>query len=300
MYNYEGVANRLPPAAVSKPYPADPAHPHTFYRWSAFVSLLPYMDQGNLAAMFDLSLPMYMPGPGNPISEANRAAVSQSVPNLLCPSDSGPRVLPQFGPTNYVVCAGSGAGGGTPFNCDGIFYTNSRTKFSSINRGVTHTVAMSESLLGEDTDFSPSAGFTSFRPQQNYKFVLTFTSSPALTDAQCANAKSYNSITSNGNNPRGFAWASGEYRCATYNHYYAPNAANCDCITSVTVDPSVPPAKPYLYSAYAWRTARSQHPTGVNVLMADGSARFVDNSVDLAVWQGCAKRDNDGPLVDLP
>ena len=93
----------------------------------------------------------------------------------------------------------------------------------------------------------------------------------------------------NGNDPRGFAWCSGEYRCALYNHYYAPNAANFDCITSVTVDPTLPPQK--LYSAYGWRTARSAHPGGVNVLYADGSARFIDNGISPIAWKALSTRN---------
>jgi prepilin-type processing-associated H-X9-DG protein len=31
--------------------------------------------------------------------------------------------------------------------------------------------------------------------------------------------------------------------------------------------------------------ARSNHPGGVNVLMADGSVRFVSNGIDLTTWR---------------
>src|SRR5690606_8733242 len=117
-------------------------------------------------------------------------------------------------------------------------------------------------LLGEDTAVDSSTGFGGASPERSYKFTLGFTSVPDLSDARCLGTKSFNSTMGNGNDPRGFAWSSGEYRCALYNHYYTPNAAEYDCITSVTVDPSIPPKT--LYSAYGWRTARSLHPSGVN------------------------------------
>jgi prepilin-type processing-associated H-X9-DG protein len=94
----------------------------------------------------------------------------------------------------------------------------------------------------------------------------------------------------NGNDPRGFAWCSGEYRCASYNHYYSPNAAHYDCITSVTVDPTLPPQK--LYSAYGWRTARSSHPSGVNAAFADGSTHFIRDDIDISLWRGLSTRDS--------
>ncbi len=36
---------------------------------------------------------------------------------------------------------------------------------------------------------------------------------------------------------------------------------------------------------YGAITARSYHPGGVNVLLADGSVRFVKTSVDAATWR---------------
>jgi prepilin-type processing-associated H-X9-DG protein len=39
------------------------------------------------------------------------------------------------------------------------------------------------------------------------------------------------------------------------------------------------------YTPYGWRTARSRHPGGVNVMYADGSLRFVTDSINPAAWQ---------------
>jgi prepilin-type processing-associated H-X9-DG protein len=50
------------------------------------------------------------------------------------------------------------------------------------------------------------------------------------------------------------------------------------------------PGAPILYSAWGWRTARSLHPGGVNVLLADGSIQFVADEIDLALWQAMSTR----------
>jgi prepilin-type processing-associated H-X9-DG protein len=244
--------------------------------------LLPYLENQSVRDLLDLSLPLYLPGAGYPIADRNKAGVAQVVPEFLCSSDLRQPVKTHWGPTNYVACAGSGAGGGTPFETDGVFYVNSAVTFAKLGDGSSHTVAMSESLLGEDTPLDATSGFAGVTPERHYKFTLGFTAVSDLTDAGCSAAKSFNSTMGNGNDPRGFAWCSGEYRCALYNHYYPPNAANFDCITSVTVDPTLPPEK--LYSAYGWRAARSMHRGGVNVLMADGSLRFTADGIDAAVW----------------
>ena len=109
--HHESALKHLPAAAVSKEYPANPQHPHSFYRWSALAQLLPYLENQNLKDVLDLSLPMYMPGGGYPISDRNKGGVSRQLSVFLCPSDLGVPVKDGLGPTNYVVSSGSGAGG---------------------------------------------------------------------------------------------------------------------------------------------------------------------------------------------
>ena len=45
------------------------------------------------------------------------------------------------------------------------------------------------------------------------------------------------------------------------------------------------------YTLTAQATARSMHRGGVNLLMMDGSARFVANDVDLSVWHAMHSRE---------
>ncbi|MBX9652582.1 DUF1559 domain-containing protein [bacterium] len=287
---FEASNGYLPSGQVSQKYPPDPSHPYTFYRWSALATILPHMEQTSVRELLNVSLPLYMPGGGYPISEPNKVGISQMLPMFLCPSDDGRRVKTEMAPTNYALCAGSGANGGTPFDTNGVFYVNSATRSTDIIDGTANTIVASESLIGIDTPRAADSTFKNITPERTYKFVLSFTSNPELTDAKCFATKLYNSATGNGNDPRGFAWCSGEYRCALYNHYYPPNAPICDCITSVTVDPTPSPDKPILYSAYGWRAARSMHPGGVNVLMGDGGVRFIDENIDLRIWQALSTR----------
>jgi prepilin-type processing-associated H-X9-DG protein len=198
--------------------------------------------------------------------------VALVVPLFLCPSDHGQAVSQRFGPTNYAACSGSGTNGGSPLESDGVFFVNSETRLNQIVDGSSHTALFSESLLG-NADDAPLARDV----QIDYKFALT---SP-LTQAGCDAAPQWN--VSNG---RGFSWASGEYRCALYNHYYLPNEPVPDCM-GVKLGGGIEA----VYTPFGWRAARSRHPGGVNVLMADGSARFVTDNVHLSVWRGHSTRD---------
>ncbi len=87
------------------------------------------------------------------------------------------------------------------------------------------------------------------------------------------------------NDPRGFAWVNGEYRCAMYNHYFTPNSSTPDCM-GVMIFGS--PAS--RYRPFGWRAARSRHAGGVNVLMADGGVPFYNDNVDPLVWQALSTR----------
>lgn len=56
------------------------------------------------------------------------------------------------------------------------------------------------------------------------------------------------------------------------------------------------PAAPDGYGAVS---ARSHHPGGVYVVMGDGATRFVNDSIDLAVWRGLATIDAGETLPDF-
>ena len=68
--------------------------------------------------------------------------------------------------------------------------------------------------------------------------------------------------------------------CAQFMTRDTPNAG----VDSNVCADAERPAPCYLGSTY-YVSARSYHPGGVNLLVADGSVTFVDNNVDLTVWQ---------------
>lgn len=269
--NFYSVHGSFPVGAEAKAYSPKPTNPWTFYRWSALAHLTPFLEETNVHNALDLKVPLYTAISTTPSAE-NAPAVALVVPLFLCPSDHGQSVSERFGPTNYVASSGSGTNGGSPLQADGVFFVNSHTQMSQIVDGSSHTALFSESLLGnpEGTPLARDA-------QVDYKFAFR---SP-LTESGCNATPQWNV-----SNARGFSWASGEYRCALYNHFYLPNEEVPDCI-GVQLGGGLEE----VYTPYGWRAARSRHPGGVNVLLADGSARFISDNVHLAVWRGLATRD---------
>lgn len=279
VHNFESARGHLPSGAESRPYPAEPMTPHTFYRWSALAYVLPYMEQASALATIDLELPLY--GRDLQVTRQNRAGVQAIIPQFLCPSDIGERVDPAFGPTNYSMCGGSGIEGGDPFKGNGLFFINSKLRRGEVTDGSSQTVLAAETTLGETpAPLTP-------RDQVDPRLVYGFARAAPLTDASCVDTALWN-FTS----PPGFAWANGEFRSAMYNHYRTPNAADIDCVSAKLLGPISEQ-----YASFGWRASRSYHGGGVNVQMADGAGRFVTDSIDAVVWRAVATRS--GEEVDV-
>lgn len=273
--NFESARGALPSGSLSQPNPANSHTAHSFYRWSALAQGLPHMEGAATYAQLDLTAPLYRADFS--VSPANREAVKTIVPNFLCPSDRQVRVSDRFGPTNYAFCGGTGVAGGSPFDADGAYFINSAMRLADITDGTSQTMMASEGILGETPP--PLTDRATADPRLVYGFAMGF---PLTTEA-CELTELWNL-----SDPPSFSWANGEFRSAMYNHWAAPNARQFDCMTTETIGP---PERQY--AAYGWRTARSNHPGGVNAAMVDGSCRFVGDAIDLAPWQALATRAGD-------
>jgi prepilin-type processing-associated H-X9-DG protein len=272
--NHESAQGRYPVGSESRAFPAYPRVTAQHCRWSALAHLSPYYESQELLTGLDRSVPLYIDLRADAIAPQNKPIVKIVVPLFLCPDDRGSAVSPIFGPTNYAGCAGSG-GDGTPYDTDGLFFINSRTRPKDVSDGLSKTIAFSESLLGD----SASTNRTTVTPANAYRFIM----SAPLSEASCAATAVWNF-----SDPRGFSWANGEYRTTLYNHRYPPNATTMDCM-GVLMSPAQG-SMDRLYAAYGWRAARSRHPGGVNVAMADGAMRFVRDEIDPVVWKAAATR----------
>ncbi|MEX0676078.1 MAG: DUF1559 domain-containing protein [Pirellulales bacterium] len=256
LQNFHQSQGRFPPGRGGPP-------PKIF---SALAYLLPYVEESSLEGLIDLSqAPTNVVVKGVPYSgKANYPAAITTVAMLACPSDlSAGRVSgSEFGATNYAANSGSAAVDGSLWPADGVFFGESQVRFRDLLDGSSHTAAFSERMLGTGLPFTP--------PQTGL-FILELSNSVVLDDNSCASPGSGNWY-----NARGAKWILGNYGNTLYNHHFTPNPPQWDCMNQ-------PQQKGFM-------AARSYHPDGVNVVFCDGSTRFVEDNIDLAVWRATATR----------
>lgn len=256
--------------------------------FSIHARVLPFVEQQALQDLIDFTQPVLG---GSPIGFNNPAA-KISVPMFLCPSDSGPEGADvKFGTTvfgvnlpgtNYMGNTGTGISAhdkayyDPAFPTDGVFYFDSSTRFADLTDGASNTLVMAESLRGPGADLSGTPLANIPRP---YRLAASLSSgrsrlgtapggvSPMFTESDIQSAADWRG-------DRGFPWIWGQASATLFNSYFPPNS-------------SLPDA--YAHSR-GWFAARSLHPGGVNVALADGSAPFVSESVELDVWRGLSTR----------
>ena len=265
LHNYESARQTFPSAYLIQQWPGEGGTvPPGHFRWSALAQLTPFLEQTNVYNALDLSVPLFGGPLSNPpysVFPQNRAAVAAIVPTFLCPSDpANVPVVPGRGPSNYVACAGSVPDATMG---DGIFYANSKVKPTDVRDGLSNTAAFSESSLGPGGGDVISATAPDYRTWYRMLGIAD-----TFSDTACSMAGPWRAT-------RNSTWADGALPTGLYNHILLPNSSVPDCIR---------------HSNPGRKAARSFHANGVNVLLADGSVRFVTNSVSPFTWLAVATR----------
>jgi prepilin-type N-terminal cleavage/methylation domain-containing protein/prepilin-type processing-associated H-X9-DG protein len=257
LHNYEGAYGAFPPGRNAWPNVV-----------SAPARLLAYVEQDNLQRLVNYD--------GTLADAQNVTASKTPVGLFVCPSDPRRGQVPgmtDFG-TNYVACNGTGvtvdgSGAVTGYrkipDGNGAF-AQDPVRIADVTDGLSNTAAFSESTLGTgQAPASPAAADPRF-------VVLDVPGGNDPTPADCDGAAG--TFVAN----RGGMWINGHYGNTLYNHFYPPNVmGKWDCGNAS--------------GNKGLTAARSFHGGGVNVLLCDGSVRFVRDSIALATWRALATRD---------
>jgi prepilin-type N-terminal cleavage/methylation domain-containing protein/prepilin-type processing-associated H-X9-DG protein len=281
MHNYHDTEGSFPPC-YDKKVSTDPTYsnvPSFLFRWSPLAKITPYIEQDNLYHRLDLTIPLYI-DTNLTVSPPNVFGVAQQIKIYVCPSDpQATPTNPDFGPNDYVACFGSATGlnmgSHDPNNKNvdppnGVFYTGSRTRIGDITDGTSNTALMSESLQGPGG--SPPSGAPPVSSPLRQTLYASISPSTPMMESVCQPSDP-NTLTFA--TDRDSKWADGDVYCSIYDHYRTPNSSVWDCIAGT----------------YSWREARSGHAGGVNLLLADGSVRFIPNSIDIGTWQALGSRN---------
>jgi prepilin-type N-terminal cleavage/methylation domain-containing protein/prepilin-type processing-associated H-X9-DG protein len=275
LHNFHSTYQELPPGSPSRSCPGYLQIPGWQYRWSPLAMLSPYMEQYGTYEALNLDMPLYghtgiYKGPGFGVHPDNQQAVDVVVPFLLCPSDRGEKVHAGFGPTNYLACWGRGqptSSGTAVFDTDGLFQSRDPIRFADVIDGTSNTAAFSESLL------APSGSGSLTLTHNNRGLVTVGFRDGTLDEPRCSPFGSQASVSR-----RGARWVDGFVLYSAYYHWWPPNSRVPDCAVWAPL-------------RSLWIAARSRHPGGVNLLLCDGSVRFVSDSIDLATWHALGSRN---------
>jgi prepilin-type N-terminal cleavage/methylation domain-containing protein/prepilin-type processing-associated H-X9-DG protein len=280
-HNYHNDHKRFPPGVYQLNFAAAPK----FRGITLFVYLTPYFEQQNVTQLWDMNDPL------NNTVGGQAAPTATVVPLLLCPSDNI-AVNPINSGSNrwYALTSYGGNGGSRSFDPtlatnDGIFFvigpgsqtapTGSAINIAAVSDGLSNTL-----LFGERNHTDPN--------QDSFAANLTAPSGQFV----------------NPMNDIGW-WASSGGRLAAGDvtmsafapiNYLVPAPYSA----AATMNPPVTD-----FNSYAYYNDRrvcafgSNHPGGANFALADGSVRFLADSLALATLQLLCVR-NDGQAVSLP
>ncbi|MDD3590513.1 MAG: DUF1559 domain-containing protein [Thermoguttaceae bacterium] len=272
--------------------------------------LFPYMEASNISNLIDYSLPVYKSvGMGNLVIYNHLYDALQANAGFLsCPSDpQAGKKLPgsfkiftdanntttevgQFYPSSYCVCTGDTATkigtrvDGT-LRTNGLFYYGATPTIAQIVDGTSNTMLMSESAIGPGSESTISATLDEMRarPVAFKQYIMMLGSFSHLT------AKTPEEIEAIQRGLGARSWYPN--RCVTWLSGSPPYTA-----FDATLGPNSSAATAF-YMNYGFYAARSYHSGGVNVLVADGSVRFVSDTVNIDVWHGLATVAGGEPQV---
>jgi prepilin-type N-terminal cleavage/methylation domain-containing protein/prepilin-type processing-associated H-X9-DG protein len=231
-------------------------------RWSTHSQLLLFLEQRPLYQSLNFS---FVPWAHHPqFSPPNATALRVSLASFLCPSDfasiNDPNLL---GNNNYRGAAGSLANNlglgppGSGVRNNGMFWYQSAITIAQIRDGASQTAAFSERCLGNPT-----------RPERLGDYYLATLPVTSCGQLQGSSLDRYTST----DEWSGQRWGDGNVFYTRYQHILPPNGLSCNFGNED-------------YDGLVVATATSRHPNGVNLLLADGSVRFIKETIAPNIWK---------------
>jgi prepilin-type N-terminal cleavage/methylation domain-containing protein len=236
-------------------------------RYSLHSQVLPYIEQAVVFNQINFLLQPFFPDTtGDPSittgAGPNETATCMAIEVFLCPSDFDRMPSRPWGPTNYRSCNGGSWSGRAG---DGLFGQSTRIGPANVRDGLSNTAAIGERVRGHDDYERLDRDADLFREAAPWTEDAFRRWCASLSDQEAASFRKYPSDANSG-----MTWLEGNMSWTRYNHVLPPGFKSC--------------ANGLTWNGVAM-TSSSRHPGVVNLLLGDGSARPVKDSVDPAVWK---------------
>jgi prepilin-type N-terminal cleavage/methylation domain-containing protein/prepilin-type processing-associated H-X9-DG protein len=227
-------------------------------QFAAQARLLPYIEQDNVHRGIDFSVVAD--------SAPNNAPKAARLSVYLCPSDPQSNPPAGWSGNNYVFNYGSDIRWAQTSTQGVFFFGGEATRLTDALDGTSNTAAFSERRLGDFSNSVATDKTDLFQPP-------SIPSNPDQAYALCQ-AIDPNNLTLQWRSDFGGYWIRG-WHMTMYTHAAPPNARSCAFPANSTM----------------FMGANSGHTGGVNLLLCDGSVRFVPDSISLSTWRSVGTRN---------
>lgn len=243
--------------------------------YSPHSQILPFLEQTPLYHALNFSL-TWNPDPSTGY-DGNSTVRASVVSGFLCPSDAASTIPTGYAGTNYRASEGSnflfGFGKTDPNNAnagmrspDGLFFANESKGVADATDGTSNTAMFSEHVIGDFNQAIATEHGDTFNPG-----VYPATQDEAV---QACRDMDWRDLSKQGYSDVGAPWIYGYHSTTSYYHVGPPSSRSC----------MFPPMR-------ISTTANSKHPGGVNVLLGDGSVRFIKDTINIQTWRAMGSRN---------
>lgn len=281
LHNYHDTHNAFPGNEVGCIRAASNGALNCWEGWSGLAMILPFIDQAPLYNQANFN--HYWND--NSAAANNRRVADAFLPAFICPSDpnGGGKITGNSGPSSYALSAGPAATWHLRnYQNPGMFTRESSVRIRDVKDGTSNTVMAAEVQLGDFGNNhtstkswrnSAAGALTSTGTNHNRRFDNSPANLAAIVAYHNNCLANAPTAAKNGEDDQaGRFWASGRVHWGPwFNTLMVPNTdVACDQDTSVTTMD--------IKSASSWHTG------GVQVVLADGSVRFVSENIDHGTW----------------
>jgi prepilin-type N-terminal cleavage/methylation domain-containing protein/prepilin-type processing-associated H-X9-DG protein len=298
LHNYHSIHDSFPLGATLTTCNVNPPTQNYTFNWSLQAQLLPQLELQPVYDACNFSLGAYDSAGFCTTASANTTIYNTNITIYICPDDVGPSSCSYLG--SYGTTVGAGDFQLTNRNgSSGLFTYQQVYRLASLTDGASNTIAFSEAL-GRSGAVNPPHpwrdGVFNVSPPSGTLQTYASTNTQAVQGALQACGLAWNNAnvawqqanTGNIGSDRGKAWNGGNTGWTMFNTIVTPNSTlfqygTCSFTTKGQAESEL-------------TNASSRHSGGVNVMMADGSVRFVKDSINQQTWWALGTR-NGGEIV---